>query len=96
VAATTKSNKNPAAQTIPKCHQMQTHKQMHLESLNLTLDLQPSKGDEWERVCLTQEDVKMIKKPREFPKSWSPIIYKHPQRIEPLGSTLLPTQDDRT
>jgi hypothetical protein len=69
VAATTKSNKNPAAQMILKCHQMQTHKQMHLESLNLTLDSQPSKGDEWERECSTQEDVKIIKKPREFPRA---------------------------
>jgi hypothetical protein len=40
---------------------MQPHKQMHLESLNLVLDSQPSKGDEWEGVCSAQENVKMIK-----------------------------------
>jgi hypothetical protein len=57
---------------------MQTHKQIHLESLNFTLDSQPSKGDEWEGVCLAQEDVKRIKKPREVPKSRPPTIYKCP------------------
>jgi hypothetical protein len=69
---------------------------MHLESLNLTLDLQSSKGDEWEGVCSAQEDVKMIKRLREFHKSRSPTIYKCPQKIEPLGSTLLPARGDRT
>jgi hypothetical protein len=69
---------------------MQTHKQMHLESLNLTLDSQPIKGDELEGVCSAQEDVKMIKISRELPKGWSSTIYKRPQIIEPLGSTLLP------
>jgi hypothetical protein len=47
---------------------MQTHKQMHLESLNLTLDLQPSKGDEWEGVCSAQEDVKMTKNAKRGPQ----------------------------
>jgi hypothetical protein len=47
---------------------MQTHKQMHLESLNLTLDSQLSKGDEWERVCPAQEDVKMIKNIKRVPQ----------------------------
>jgi hypothetical protein len=88
VATITKGNKNPAAQTILKGHLMQLLKQKHLESLNLTLDSQPSKGDEWERVCLAQEDVKMIKMSREVPKSRPPTIYKCPQRIVPLGSTL--------
>jgi hypothetical protein len=45
---------------------------MHLESLHLTLDSQPSKGDKWEGVCLAQEDVKKIKMSREIPKSWPP------------------------
>jgi hypothetical protein len=75
---------------------MQLLKQKHLESLNLTLDSQPSKGDEWERVCLAQEDVKMIKMSREVPKSHPPTIYKCPQRIVPLGSTLCLLQGDRT
>jgi hypothetical protein len=74
---------------------MQTHKQMHLESLNLTLDSQPSKEDEWEGVCSAQEDIKMIKKPREFPKGRTPTIYKHPQRIEPLDSSLCLPRGDR-
>jgi hypothetical protein len=59
---------------------MQPLKQMHLESLNLTLDSQPSKGDEREGVCLAQEDVKHVKIPREFPKSRPPTIYKHPPK----------------
>jgi hypothetical protein len=67
---------------------MQTHKQMHLESLNFALDSQPSKGDEWEGVCSAQDDVKMIKKPRMFAKSRPPTIYKRPQIIESLGSSL--------
>jgi hypothetical protein len=57
---------------------MQSLKQMHLESLNLTLDSQPSKGDKWEKICSAQEDVKMIKMSREFPKSRPPTIYKCP------------------
>jgi hypothetical protein len=75
---------------------MQTHKQIHLESLNLTLNSQPSKGDEWERVCSAQEDVKMIKMSREVPKSRPPAIYRGPQRLEPLGSSLCLPQGDRT
>jgi hypothetical protein len=75
---------------------MQSHKHMHLESLNLTLNLQPSKGDEWEEICLAQKDVKMIKMSREIPKSQPPTIYKGPQRIEPLGSSLCLPQGDRT
>jgi hypothetical protein len=46
---------------------MQTLKQMHLESLNLTLDWQPSKEDEWEGECSAQEDVKMIKNAKRSP-----------------------------
>jgi hypothetical protein len=65
---------------------MQTHKQIYLESLNLTLDSQPSKGDEWEGVWSAQEDVNMTKMPREVPKSQPLNIYKCPQIIEPLGS----------
>jgi hypothetical protein len=38
----------------------------------------------------------MIKMPREVPKSWPQNIYKRPQRIEPLGSTLLPARGDQT
>jgi hypothetical protein len=74
---------------------MQTHKQMHLGSLKLTLDSQPSKGDEREGVCSAQEDVKMIKMSREFPKSRPPTIYKRPQRIESLGSSLCLPRGDR-
>jgi hypothetical protein len=38
---------------------------MHLESLNLTLDLQTSKRDEWEGVCQAHKDVKFVKESRE-------------------------------
>jgi hypothetical protein len=38
----------------------------------------------------------MIKVPRGFPKNRPPTIYKCPQRIEPLGSTMCPPQSDRT
>jgi hypothetical protein len=69
---------------------------MHLESLNLTLDSQPIKEDEWEGVCSAQEDVKMIKILRELRKSQPSTIYKRPQIIEPLGSTLLLARGDRT
>jgi hypothetical protein len=40
---------------------MQSLKQMHLETLNLTLDSQSSKRDEWEGVCLAHKDVKNVK-----------------------------------
>jgi hypothetical protein len=46
---------------IPKCHYMQSLKQMHLKTLNLTLDSQSSKRDEWEGVCLAHKDVKNVK-----------------------------------
>jgi hypothetical protein len=67
---------------------------MHLKSFNLTLDSQPTKEDEWEGVCSAQEDVKMIKISRKFPKSWPPTIYKHPKRMKP--AQLLPAQGDQT
>jgi hypothetical protein len=47
---------------------MQSLKQVHLESLNLTLDSQQSKEDEWEGVCSAQEDVKMIKNAKMDPQ----------------------------
>jgi hypothetical protein len=47
---------------------MQSLTQMHLESLSLTLDLQPSKEDEWKGVCSAQEDVKMIKNAKRDPQ----------------------------
>jgi hypothetical protein len=40
---------------------MQSLKQMHLKTLNLTLDSQSSKRDEWEGVCSAHKDVKMSK-----------------------------------
>jgi hypothetical protein len=33
--------------------------------------------------------------PREDPKSWPPTIYKYPQRIQPLGSTMCLPHGDR-
>jgi hypothetical protein len=59
---------------------------MHLESLNLTLNLQPSKRDEWEGVFSAHKDVKNIKSPREMAWSRPPSIYRAPDEIEPLGS----------
>jgi hypothetical protein len=58
---------------------MQTHKQMHLRSLNLTLICQSCKGDEWEGVCSAQEDVRISKSPRDLPQSWPTSIYRRPQ-----------------
>jgi hypothetical protein len=75
---------------------MQTHKQIHLESLNLTLDSQPSKGDEWEGVCSAQEDVKMIRMPREVPKSRPPTIYKFLKQIKLLAPSQCLFRTDRT
>jgi hypothetical protein len=40
---------------------MQSLKQIHLESLNLTLDSQTSKRYEWEGVCSAHKDVKDVK-----------------------------------
>jgi hypothetical protein len=47
---------------------LQTHKQMHLRSLNLTLIRQSSKGDEWKGTCLAQEDVRVKISKRVLPK----------------------------
>jgi hypothetical protein len=47
---------------------------MHLRTLNLTLIRQSSKGDKWEGMCSAQEDVRMLKYPRESSPNW-PNIY---------------------
>jgi hypothetical protein len=75
---------------------MQTHKQMHLRSLNLTLILQTSKGDEWERVCSAQENVRMSKCPRETSLSRPTSIYKSPQRNRAVGLLKLLLRANRT
>jgi hypothetical protein len=59
---------------------MQTHMQMHLRSLNLTLIRQTSKGDEWEWMCSAQRSARMINKPRATPKNWPTSIYRRPQQ----------------
>jgi len=64
---------------------MQSHKQMHLESLNLTLICTIKQGDEWEGVCLAQWDVKNVKMPREIPQSRPTTIYRHPIENIPVG-----------
>jgi hypothetical protein len=74
------------AKDHPSATKMQTHKYNVLGSLNLTLDYQPSKGDEWKGVCSAQEDIKMIKSLRGFPKGWPTHIYRGPKGIELLGS----------
>jgi hypothetical protein len=55
---------------------MQTHKQMHLRSLNLALIRQTSKGDKWEGMCSAQRSSRMINKPRDVPKSRPTSIYR--------------------
>jgi hypothetical protein len=64
---------------------MQTHKQIYLRSLKLTLICQSSKGDEWEGVCSAQEDVRMSKYLRKTSRSPPTSIYMSPKRIEPLA-----------
>jgi hypothetical protein len=75
---------------------MQTHKQMHLRSLNLTLICQSSKGYEWEGVCSAQEDVRISKCPRAIPKSRPPSIYKSPKPKRAIGHSLQRNQGHRT
>jgi hypothetical protein len=55
---------------------MQSLMQTHLESINLTLDSQSSKRDEWKRVCSAHKDVKNVKSPREMPWSLPNTIYR--------------------
>jgi hypothetical protein len=65
---------------------MQSLKQIHLESLNLTLNSQSTKRDEWEGVCSAHKDVKNVRSPRGSPWSWPNTIYRHPNKIELLCS----------
>ena len=44
---------------------MQQHKQMHLESLNLTLICNIKQGDEWERFGLAHMDEMSVKNVQE-------------------------------
>jgi hypothetical protein len=91
----TKRNKNLAAKDHPSATKMQTYKHNALGSLNLTLDSQPSKGDEWEGVCSAHKDVKMFKRPRGIPWSRPPHIYK-PQKNRAVSLTFqhTPTAPD--
>jgi hypothetical protein len=41
---------------------------MHLESLNLALDSQPSKGDEWEGSMLSSRKCQDDKKAKSVPQ----------------------------
>jgi hypothetical protein len=75
---------------------MQTHKQMRLRSLNLTLIRQSSKGDECEGMCSAQEDVRESKCPRETSRSRSTSIYRSPQKNKVVGSRNSHTRGDRT
>jgi hypothetical protein len=58
---------------------------MHLRSLNLILIRQSSKGDEWERVCSDQEDVRMSKCPRRPPLSQPTPIYRDTPSNRAIG-----------
>jgi hypothetical protein len=75
---------------------MQTHKQMHLRSFNLTLIRQSSKEDEWEGMCSAQEDVRESKYPRESSRSQPTSIYRSPQKNRAAGSRNSHTRGDRT
>ena len=64
---------------------MQSLKQMHLESLNLTLICSIKRVDEWEGVCLARRDVKDVKMPRELAQRRPTCIYRHPIENIPVG-----------
>jgi hypothetical protein len=55
---------------------MRSLKQMHLESLNLTLDSQSRKGDEWEGVYLAHKDVKSVKKTKSQSQGLTKVYLK--------------------
>jgi hypothetical protein len=59
---------------------MQSLKQMHLESLNLTLDSQSSKGDEWEGVYSAHKDVKSVKKTKIQSQGPAKVYLKTPRK----------------
>ena len=92
VAATTKSNKKTAAKSTTKCHQMQSHKKMHLNSLNVTLIRNLKQADEQERFFLAHQNVLPMKmcnstspsRPRSYleaPSHLPTITLKNRQRI---------------
>jgi hypothetical protein len=63
----------------PKC-QLDANSQANaLEITQSHFIRQSSKGDEWERMCSAQKDVRESKYPREIPKGWPTSIYKRPQ-----------------
>jgi hypothetical protein len=69
---------------------------MHLESLNLTLNSQLSKRDEWKGVYSADKDVKNVKSPREIPWSRPPSIYRVLQTKELLALGLASARGNRT
>jgi hypothetical protein len=64
---------------------MQPLKQMHLESLNLTLNSQLSKRDEWEGVCSAQRMLSQVRMTKRVSKGQLTSLYRCPKKIEPLA-----------
>jgi hypothetical protein len=68
-----------------------------LESHSISLEYATKQGDEWRGSSLTQSMSQVFKKSRERAlKTGQATIYKHPQRIEPLGSRCRSARVDRT
>jgi hypothetical protein len=56
-----------------------------LELLNLTLNSQSSKRNEWEGVCSAQRMLSQVRRTKRVSKGRLTSLYRRPKKIEPLA-----------